>query len=290
MRKLLPIALTLLALTAGIAIKLSRTDHKPVITGPALTVHFLRADCGNAVVMRTPDKNTIIIDPKPGKPTESLLAYLKEIHVKSAILIITNPDTGSATAVKQLSDFIHIIWLMRGDLGERTDEWEGYISRIPGQSISETILARGDHTALSRNVRLEALNPPAKPLVNTGSDQDNNSLVLRISYGNRRFLFPSDIRLFAEADLIASDIDMTADVFAIGRNGRYGSTSLEFISVIRPEVCVIGVGNDNNKPAQAILNRLNPDKTGAALYRTDKDGIIEIVTDGRKMQINTDRS
>jgi competence protein ComEC len=145
--------------------------------------------------------------------------------------------------------------------------------------------------ALGKKTRLEVLGPPVPHIHGTESDANNNSVVIRMVYGKVRMLFTGDIERKAEGKLIASRRDLESQVLKVAHHGSSGSTSLELLRLVRPEYLVISVGrgNDYGHPHRQTLRRLAQDKTGAQLFRTDRDGTITIRTDGRETVAETER-
>jgi beta-lactamase superfamily II metal-dependent hydrolase len=145
---------------------------------------------------------------------------------------------------------------------------------------AETALAGGDTLRLSPKIALEVLGP-AREKARGGYD---GSLVFRVRFNSKSILFPSEIRTAGEADLISSGRDLTGSVLVVGEHRRYRGVSLELLSMARPEIIVI---SSSARPAVSVLGRLSARNTGAELYRTYKDGIIQIDTDGRSIQVAT---
>ena len=284
MRKIVLIILIMALAVGGIYLAYVRAHREQAISGPALKTRFLDERFGNAVVARTPEGKVVVIDPAPGRAADALIGMLRDERVRKVIVIISNPTRDRADVLATIQKTIKVSQIIRPELGTATAMWAGWLRREKWQPVPETILARGDSTRLSPKVRLEALNPAEKPAPRGG---DDNSLVFRLRFGNKSILFPSDIRTEGEADVIGSGIDLESSVLVVGRHGRYESTSLEFLSMVRPEICVISAQRGSHKPASSVLNRLSTINTGAPLFRTDKDGIIEIDTNGRSIQVLT---
>ena len=61
----------------------------------------------------------------------------------------------------------------------------------------------------------------------------------------------------------------------------------EFLRAVNPAVAVISVGADNRHghPSAEALDRLRD----VAVYRTDRQGTIEVVTDGKTYEVKTER-
>ena len=85
------------------------------------------------------------------------------------------------------------------------------------------------------------------------------------------------------------------DVLKVGHHGSNTSSTEKFLNQVSPEISVISVGEGNSYelPKEKILNRL--EKIGTTIYRTDRDGTIQIISDGIsnevvKIDVNFDSS
>ena len=107
-------------------------------------------------------------------------------------------------------------------------------------------------------------------------DANNSSIVVQINYGNLKYLFMGDATSKNEKSRNWEDID----VLKVGHHGSNTSSSEEFLNSILPEIAIISVGKENNYqlPKDKIIERLQ--KNGSTIYRTDKDGTIQISSDG----------
>ena len=77
------------------------------------------------------------------------------------------------------------------------------------------------------------------------------------------------------------------DVLKVGHHGSNTSTSERFLSQVSPEIGIIMVGENNkyNLPSKTIINRL--EEHNVEMLRTDKNGVIELTSDGNKITKNT---
>lgn len=286
MSRFLPIILIAAALAAGTYVGYLKTRRAPVIEGPALVVEFLDADLGCAVVVRTPEGQTVVIDPGPLETAGALAQYLHDRGVGQASVLISNPSDIRAGALESLLDAVTVTRLWRGQIEGRTRAWKRAMEIARGQNIPEKVVSGGTRLSLSKSVLVETLSPPAGLLKD--ADRDNNSLVVRISYGSVRFLLLSDAGTQAEGYLISSGAELSSDVLAVGRHGRTGATSLELLRALRPRVIVVGAGIGEYGPSPTVLARIDPEHTGADLYRTDRDGVVTLATDGESIVARTE--
>lgn len=288
MRKYLPIILIIAVLAVCCYLWASRErTHVPRITGPALRVWFLDSAFDNTIVIRTPERNVYVLDPD-SDTAQDLCDFLRQNGARSVSIIITNPTPDRARGLESFIKLIKVTSLLHSSYDNRSQIWKHALESAADKGIFEKILSRGDIVRMSSTVKMEVLNPPKEPLKDTGQNNDNNSLVLKIGIGGKHILLASDTRIAAEGDMISSGIDLTSNVFSIARHGCYGSTSLEMICKVRPEICVISAGKGMDRPTTTVLNRLDVKNTGAELYRTDKSGVIEVVSDGHSILVNTE--
>ena len=125
------------------------------------------------------------------------------------------------------------------------------------------------------------LNPQA---VSTG-EQNEDSVVLLMSYGSTRFMFPGDIDGTVEQVIVSSGTVITADVLKVAHHGSKYSSSASFLDAVKPELAIISVGpNSYGHPAQETLDRLAA--AGASAFRTDQWGTLVITSDGQSVTMN----
>jgi beta-lactamase superfamily II metal-dependent hydrolase len=120
------------------------------------------------------------------------------------------------------------------------------------------------------------------PAAAYGDDLNDWSAVLHLTYGINKFLFTGDAEKKSETDMLAGKLALKADVLKTGHHGSVSSTSPAFLKAVAPKYAIISVGkNSYGHPAATILNRLKAAK--ASVYRTDINGTVTAVSDGKKI-------
>ena len=125
---------------------------------------------------------------------------------------------------------------------------------------------------------------PNEPLEHGIPDEINeNSLVVMLEFGKRRILFMGDAGAQAEGKLLASGVDLHADVLKVGHHGSAYASTPAFVRAVAPSIAVISVGRENlfGHPAPSTLETL--ERAGTRVYRTDRDGAVTITTDGDRI-------
>jgi competence protein ComEC len=136
-------------------------------------------------------------------------------------------------------------------------------------------------------VVIEALHPPEGGDVNPRVVENDRSIVMRLTFGGASFLLPGDIERKAEAEVLEAVPGIKSRVLKAPHHGSDSSSSAEFLAGVSPEYVVITVGEDNRYgfPAPAVLDRYA--RTGARVFRTDRDGAVEFSTDGNRLLVRT---
>jgi competence protein ComEC len=126
---------------------------------------------------------------------------------------------------------------------------------------------------VSGALRLSVLGP-LRPLVNTRSDPNNNSLVLRVTERGRSLLFAGDAEEDEQQTLL--DEPLRVDVLKVAHHGS-AFQSPAFLDAARPSVALVSVGAGNmyGHPNLGVLDRLA--RAGARVLRTDVDGDLAAV-------------
>jgi competence protein ComEC len=119
------------------------------------------------------------------------------------------------------------------------------------------------------------------------SAKNNDSLVLRLHYGNRTFLLPGDAEKAVERAMLDenTEVELQAGVLKVGHHGSKNSTTPAFLAAVRPRVAIIsgGEGNPYGHPSPEAIERL--EGAGVRILRTDRDGAIHILMDGNRLEI-----
>ncbi len=172
--------------------------------------------------------------------------------------------------------------------------WEAFPGDgIPGyESLQENLGKRTRRKKVFRGFRewiggvlVEALHPHGGEIpADAGNDQ---SLVLRISLGQVSFLLASDVGGEAERTIAEQAVGLQSTVLKSPHHGSPTSSSELFLERARPDIVLISVGEGNlyGFPSAEVLERYA--RAGAMVFRTDRDGLVELATDGRSIRVRS---
>jgi competence protein ComEC len=127
---------------------------------------------------------------------------------------------------------------------------------------------------------------PADPSYAPAAANDD-SIVLRLADGQVRFLLPGDIEKRVESTLAESHAPLAADFLKVPHHGSKTSSTEPFVAAVAPRVAVVSVGEANpfGHPAETVIERY--EQAGVRLLRTDRDGLVTALTDGRTLEVHT---
>jgi len=109
------------------------------------------------------------------------------------------------------------------------------------------------------------------------------SIVLRLIHGRNSFLFTGDLLRTGEKILLKSGFPLRAKVLKVCHHGANSSSTKAFLKRVKPSYAVISCGpSPYNQPGKKALKRLQ--KTGAKIYRTDRQGTIVCSSDGIRLK------
>jgi competence protein ComEC len=136
--------------------------------------------------------------------------------------------------------------------------------------------------------RIDVISPPADYLP-AGSPMNNDSLGIRITYGQRALLLTGDMEKPMERRALMDGQPLGADILKVGHHGSNTSSIDPFLDAVSPVFAIISDGFENSfrHPHPKVLERLSAHRAG--ILRTDRDGLVTIRTDGHRISIETFR-
>ncbi len=297
-RKRLVVVAVALALLAALEVRL-RMVERPL---GVVRVTYLDVGQGDAALVDLPDGRLMLIDaggnptggPDPGEAVLlPLLRARRRERVDIAVLSHPHPDHygGYRTLVEEVP--IGELWdtgqaeaETMTDLGEPMTEAEALLARARAKGTR--VLGPAELCGKPRRAgkaRIEVVWPC--PGYDPYSDQNDNSLVIRIEYVNQSFLFTGDLEAHAEEQLEGRGVALRAGVLKVPHHGSRTSSTEAFLRAVDPEVAVVSSGafNDYGHPAAAVVERLRG--AGARVMRVDRSGSVRITGDGRTLRVES---
>lgn len=165
--------------------------------------------------------------------------------------------------------------------------WTAVRDKARAENVKILALSSGRSLEFG-GTRIDVISPPPD-YVPGDSPTNNDSLGLRITYGQRSMLLTGDMEKPMERRALSDGQPLRADVLKVGHHGSNTSSIDPFLDAVSPVFAVISDGFENSfrHPHPKVLERLGAHRAG--ILRTDRDGLVTVHTDGRRISIETFR-
>jgi competence protein ComEC len=252
---------------------------------------FIDVGQGESILVEFPGTRKMLIDgggfPEGtfdiGENVLSSFLWKKGIK-KIDYLVLTHAHPDHLNGLKAVSKNFKIREFWEAFSPTKSDDYKEFKKILPN-SVLEKRLFRG-HTHQEKNVKIQVLHPERGELFIPRILNDD-SLVLRFTYGKTSFLLPGDIGINAERKILEHFSEIKSQVLKSPHHGSRSSSSEEFLEKASPRIVVIsaGIGNTYGFPNQEVLKRY--ERIGAEVYRTDNSGAVEISSNGQTISVRT---
>ena len=255
----------------------------------ALKVDFLDVGQGDSAFIQTPEGHQIMIDGGPDTSSMRDLSSRMPFWDKTLdLVILTHPESDHMQGLLDILQTYRVDYILWSGVKKTAPEYSKWISILERQKKlgAKIIIAEAGQEIRAGNVLIDTMYPfsslEGKQLEASAND---TCVVSKIIYGKDSFLFTGDIDNKAEKELVDSNEDILSNVLKVAHHGSKTSTSDLFLENVKPQIAVISVGAKNTygHPTPEVLQRL--EKFGIKMFRTDKDGDVEFVSDGNNIKL-----
>ncbi len=254
-----------------------------------LAVTFFSVGQGDAALVELPGGRRLLID-ACGDPSgrfdageRILLPALAELGAtRLDALALSHPDADHVAGAPALLEKLDVRELWVAPNAERAPELSPILALARDKGVKLRALGAGSvPNERWGPARVEILGPPttSEPL----SDNDA-SQVIRISLGEISFLFAGDLERRGEALLLVKG-GVASTVLKAPHHGSDSSSTPEFVAAVGAREVLFSAGRDNRFrfPKESVVDRYRA--TGARIWRTDLDGAVRFVTDGKALRV-----
>ncbi len=247
-----------------------------------LRVHFIDVGQGDSTLVQSPDGSTILIDGGPMDAYPQLVGYLKAAGVeKIDLLIATHPDGDHIGGLLKVLEAFPVVTVLDSGKEHTTLTYQRYKEAVKGLPDTGFKLGRAGDRYTFGGVDLSIIHPGA----NLPGNNNDSSIVARLTYGDVSFLFTGDAEEKAEAEMLSRGLPVRSSVLKVGHHGSKSSTSTRFLSAVSPKSAVISCGESNRwgHPTPEVMRSLK--QRNIEIYRTDLQGTILMLSDGREIRL-----
>lgn len=282
------------------------SHHIDVGQGNATLLEF---SCGLALIDTGGQESGLV------KGADHLLEYINEVFARRpdlnrsiAVTFLTHPHKDHTVGVLKLlaggASPIKINSVVtNASTNTRSSGWQGQkklLDYATSKGINATVvrneqIIRSDGLTSDKidPLRCADVDPEIRVLWGSdgrghgwAKDENNNSVVIRVDFGESSFLFTGDLEEDAQPEFIQSyalnpDI-IDADVYQVGHHGSKNGTTAALLTVLKPEIAVIGSGNpEDQEPGFSAYNFGHPNLTSITLLSNDQFGVTARRPPGR---------
>ena len=274
------LALLIVLVAVALLIWQSAEGRKNTVNVPmdGLYVHYIDVGQGDSELVCC-NGEYMLIDAGEPDASDAVLEYLDALGIdRLDYLVCTHGHSDHCGGLDAVVESLGVETVFTSPYAGDSPSYEIFTDAVYDAGLELTV------PVLEESYRLgEASFSFIGPL----EDYDNlndDSLVMRLEYGNTSFLFTGDMTSKAEKDLINDGADLRCDVLKVGHHGSSGSSCYQFLYEAQPGIGVISCekGNSYGHPHEETLSRLND--ADVTVYRTDLEGSIVIFSDGMKVE------
>ncbi len=259
----------------------------PSVDDTTMELHVIDIGQGDSLLIKTSAGFMLIDSGDTKRENEAALrAYLDKEGVKTLeYVIFTHMDAdhiGSAVTVLEEYEVKNVIM---PDLDESdiptTNVFENMIAAIEANESVGVIAAEPGTEYLLGSMKMTVLGPLGDDYPN--GDRNNYSVCVRLDFGETSFLLTGDAEERAEEEMLAKykKGELDCDFFKAAHHGSSGSNTAAFLKAVSPKYVAVSCGEGNTyfHPHTEAMERF--DEIGATVWRTDLDGDLVFVSDGK---------
>ena len=246
-------------------------------------VHFIDVGQADAALVLCDDKY-MLVDGGNSADSALIYTYLKNLEITYLDYIVAShaheDHVGGLAGALNYADVGAVYCPVTS---YDSEPFRDFFKYVEAKNVEITVPEAGDTFSLG-SATVEVLG------LNAGSEENDTSIIMKISYGETSFLFTGDAEREAEQAVLDSGCDLSSTVLKVGHHGGNDSSTYPFLREVMPGYAIISVGGDNSygHPTEGALSRL--EDAGAQIYRTDIHGNIIVTSDGQSVTVSTEKN
>ncbi len=270
---------------------------QPAAPSGVLQVQFLDVGQGDAALVRFPKGTTMLVDAGGAAyghwdvGARVLLPTLRHLRVNRIdIAVLSHPHPDHFGGFAAVAEHLPIREFWHTGLASRHPSFRKLMSVLKRKSIPMRWFARSQKLFID-GVSVEILYPFPRPFEGERTywvlHANDNSVVMKLTWGQRSILFTGDIETRAEQLLCERHEGLQADVLKVPHHGSRTSSTRLLLERVKPQHALFGVGRGNTFgfPHPSVLKRYQ--RRNIRMWRTDLHGMITVQTDGESLTFSS---
>lgn len=249
-----------------------------------LEVHFLNVGQGDGAFIRSPLGYNIIID---GGPDLSLLDNLETIlppqdHTID-LLILTHPHSDHLFGLIEILERYKVKNALLTGVAYKSKLYTYFESNLAKKGPNLLFADSNQDIYFNDGLLLDVIYPHAPSLAKTVENVNNDSIVIRLVYGQNSILFTGDAEIEEEREILQTASDVETQILKAGHHGSKTSSTSAYLPAVRPEYAIISAGENNQYHHPHGETLQNFVKAGIQALRTDQLGNITMIFDEKEL-------
>ena len=251
-------------------------------TSANVTIKFIDVGQGESILIALPEK-TMLIDAGPTGSAPKIAQVLQELgRNKIDYLVATHPDEDHIGGMADVISNTQIGTIYAPNKTNNTATYRKFLTAIQNNNLQITLAEAGTIIDQTDSYKLEILWPKKDA---NFPDTNDYSIIIKLTVGNKTFLFTGD----APTNAILNSNPGHIDVLKLSHHGSRTGTTEVLIHKLSPTYAVLSYAVDNSygHPMQSVLNALH--KHSVEIWGTGANGTITITCDGTNIDISGEK-
>ena len=251
-------------------------------TSANVTIKFIDVGQGEAILIALPEK-TVLIDAGPTGSAPKIAQVLQELgRDKIDYLVATHPDEDHIGGMADVISRTQIGTIYAPNKTNNTATYRKFLAAIQNNNLQITLAEAGTIIDQTDGYKLEILWPKKDA---NFPDTNDYSIIIKLTVGNKTFLFTGD----APTNAILNSNPGHIDVLKLSHHGSRTGTTEQLVRKLSPTYAILSYAVDNpyGHPMQSVLNALR--KHSVEVWGTGANGTITITCDGTNIDISGEK-
>ena len=249
------------------------TEKRENIASDDLTVRFL--DVGQAdSILVTCGASSMLIDGGNVADGDFVADWVTSSTEKLDYVVNTHPHEDHCGGLASVVESVEVENAVISPQTADTNCYNNFIGELEARNVNTFTAEPGMEFSVG-----EAVCTVIGPITSSPSDLNNASVIIRLEYAGKVFLFMGDAESEEERSVIQAGYDVKCNVLKAGHHGSSTSSGYIFLREAMPDCVVVSVGAKNSygHPDENTISRF--EDAGASVYRTDVNGTVTVTVE-----------
>lgn len=240
----------------------------------ALHVFVLDVGQGDAILLRGPSGETVLVDGGPDLSVLSRLPrHLSFFDRTIDLLVVTHPDADHVGGLAEIVKRYDVKAVLMNGSAHSSGPYESFLSAVSARNTPILLADPLKDIRFESGLLIDVVHPDPR---RSALEGNNRSIVFRAVHRDESVLLTGDIERDAENEMLASGGSVRADVIKVPHHGSRTSSSTGFLLHVDPSVALVSAAGERhrlNHPHRDVVERY--ERSGIAVRRTDREGTLE---------------